>query len=91
MINFSTDHLDNWRIKEIEEGGYWILPAHRSSRDQKSRKVVNTTNYWMVTVTLTSGDSKQFYIKAIDKFDAQEKAEQNAYRVEGLKEFALIQ
>jgi hypothetical protein len=45
----------------------------------------------MVTVTLTSGDSKQFYIKAIDKFDAQEKAEQNAYRVEGLKEFALIQ
>jgi len=41
MINLSTDHLDNWRIKEIEEGGYWILPAHRSSRDQKSRKVVN--------------------------------------------------
>lgn len=83
MIKFNTDHLEDWRIKEIEEGGYWILPAHRESRKvQEARRQAETVNYWTVTITLTSGKSKQFYIKAKTYEDAILKAKSYEYLAE---------
>lgn len=76
MTKFDLDHLDDWRIKEIMEGGYYILPAHKTP----IRKLKNeTVNYWTVTITLTSGEVKQFYIKARTKEDALEKAKSYKY------------
>jgi hypothetical protein len=77
MIKFKTDHLDEWRIREIEEGGYYILPSHRVPH--KSRMVTETVHYWTVTITLTSGEVEEFYIKARNKQEAIEKAEQYSY------------
>jgi hypothetical protein len=77
MIKFKTDHLKPWRIREIEEGGYWIIPSHRDST--KSKMVTETVHYWTVTITLTSGEVEEFYIKARNKQEAIEKAEQYSY------------
>ena len=77
MLKFNTDHLDQWRIKEIEEGGYYILSAHRTP--YKSRLSTETVRYWTVTITLTSGDVEEFYIKARNRQEAQEKAESLKY------------
>lgn len=77
MIKFKTDHLKPWRIKEIEEGGYWIIPSHRDSK--KSKMVSETVHYWTVTITLTSGEVEEFYIKAKTLQDALEKAEEYSY------------
>lgn len=45
----------------------------------KNRKLPETVLYWTVTITLTSGEVEEFYIKARNKQEAQEKAEQYAY------------
>lgn len=77
MIKFKKDHLDEWRIREIEEGGYYILPSHRVP--QKSKMVTKTVHYWTVTITLTSGEVEEFYIKARNKQEALEKAKSYSY------------
>ena len=45
----------------------------------KNRKLPETVLYWTVTITLTSGEVEEFYIKARNKQEAQEKAEEYAY------------
>ena len=77
MIKFKTDHLDEWRIREIEEGGYYILASHRVPH--KSKMVTQTVRYWTVTITLTSGEVEEFYIKARNKQEALEKAKSYEY------------
>lgn len=74
---FKTDHLDQWRIKEIEEGGYWIIPSHRNSL--KSRVEAEPVRYWSIEITLTSGEVGKFYVKARTKQDAILKAKEYAY------------
>lgn len=77
MYTFNTDHLEDWRRKEIEEGGYWIIPSHKIR--QKNSSKVEAVHYWMVTIMLTSGDVKQFYIKARNHQEALEKAKKYDY------------
>ncbi len=36
---------------------------------------IETNHYWLVEFTLTSGKNQQFYVKALTKQDALEKAE----------------
>lgn len=38
--------------------------------------------YWLVEITLTSGESLQFYVKAITQFYAYQKADNYAYLAE---------
>lgn len=76
MLKFKTDHLEEWRLKEIEEGGYWILPSHR--KPYVSRREADPIRYWLVTITLTSGEIVEFYVKARTQFDAYEKADEYA-------------
>ena len=45
----------------------------------KNKKLPETVLYWTVTITLTSGEVEEFYIKARNKQEAQEKAEEYAY------------
>ena len=35
--------------------------------------------YWLVEFTLTSGESKSFYVKARTQFDAYKKADEYSY------------
>ena len=77
MFKFKTDHLPEWRQKEIIEGGYWILPSHRTP--QRKMEAQTVLKYWTVTITLTSGKVKQFYIKAKTLQDALEKAKGYSY------------
>lgn len=41
--------------------------------------------YWTVTITLTSGDVEQFYVKAKDEFAAYEKADAYAQYLPNIK------
>jgi len=48
---------------------------------KRKKKLPETVKYfyWTVTITLTSGEVEEFYIKARNKQEAQEKAEEYAY------------
>ncbi len=52
--------------------------------------------YWLVEITLTSGEILEFYVKAINQFEANEKADSYAVLVENdklknyLKKFRLM-
>jgi hypothetical protein len=48
---------------------------------KRKKKLPETVKYlyWTVTITLTSGEVEEFYIKARNKQEAQEKAKEYAY------------
>jgi hypothetical protein len=52
--------------------------------------------YWLVEITLTSGEILEFYVKAINQFEANEKADgyaelaQNGMLKNYLKKFRLM-
>jgi hypothetical protein len=56
----------------------------------------NPTKYWLVELTLTSGEVLEFYVKAKTQFDAYEKAEEYMFWLDNkklknkLKEFRLM-
>lgn len=45
------------------------------SKKQKSKQPIEEIKYWLIEITLTSGEFLQFYVKALTQFDAYEKAE----------------
>ena len=54
----------------------YVIPEHLEGYELKSRapKYQRTVRYWTVTITLTSGEVEEFYIKAKDQYEALEKA-----------------
>ena len=46
-----------------------------NNRKDPRGQLKNPMKYWMVEITLTSGEELQFYVSAIDKFSAYEKAD----------------
>ena len=64
------------------------------NKKQKVRK--QPIKYWLVDITLTSGENLQFYVKAIDKFEAYRKADEYATLAENeklktfMEEFKLL-
>ena len=63
---------------------------------KKSRKQPKVMRYWLVEITLTSGEILEFYVKALTLFDAYEKADSYAVLAENdklknyLKNFRLM-
>jgi hypothetical protein len=52
---------------------------------QKKSTKKQPMRYWLVEITLTSGEILQFYVKALTQFDAYEKAEGYTYWVSNEK------
>lgn len=80
MINVYKTNLSEERCKQIEEGGYWVIPSHREKHTSLNIQK-QTVRYWAVEITLTSGNPKQFYIKARNHQEALEKARNYDYLV----------
>ena len=61
----------------------WVIPSLDVRLPQPST-VINREpiRYWMVELTLTSGDVQNFYVKARTSIDAQIKANENKFRAE---------
>lgn len=59
----------------------YVIPSHLEGYELKRRsfKQLETVQYWTVTITLTSGEVEEFYIKARNKQEALEKAESYEY------------
>jgi hypothetical protein len=59
----------------------WVIPS-LDVRLPQPPFVVNREpiRYWMVELTLTSGDVQNFYVKAKTSIDAQIKANENKFR-----------
>lgn len=45
------------------------------SKDEFHRKHPKILRYWLVEISLTSGKSTQFYVSAINEFEAYQKAD----------------
>jgi hypothetical protein len=61
----------------------WVIPSLDVRLPQPSSLVNREPiRYWMVELTLTSGDVQNFYVKAKTLFDAQNKANENRFRAE---------
>lgn len=61
----------------------WVIPSLDVRLPQPSSSVNRETiRYWMVELTLTSGDVQNFYVKARTLFDALEKANELKFRFE---------
>jgi len=45
------------------------------SKDEFYRKHPKIFRYWLVEISLTSGESIQFYVSAINEFEAYQKAD----------------
>lgn len=64
------------------------------NKEKKSGK--QPIKYWLVEITLTSGEILEFYVKAINQFEANEKADGYAVLAENdklknyLKKFRLM-
>jgi len=64
------DHLDDmFMSKEAYNRKYNV-------QDSK------TVQYWSVEITSKDGEVRKFYVKAIDKFEAMQKAKSYAYLIE---------
>jgi hypothetical protein len=50
-----------------------MLKNERSSEDQPVQRK-KPMKYWLVEITLTSGEILEFYVSGLTKFDADEKA-----------------
>lgn len=61
----------------------WVIPSLDVRLPQPPYSVNREPiRYWMVELTLTSGDVQNFYVKAKTLFDAQKKANENRFRAE---------
>lgn len=61
----------------------WVIPSLDVRLPQPSFSVNREPiRYWMVELTLTSGDVQNFYVKARTSIDAQIKANENKFRAE---------
>lgn len=60
----------------------WVIPS-LDVRLPQPPHVINREpiRYWMVELTLTSGDVQNFYVKARTSIDARIKTEENVFRV----------
>ena len=59
----------------------WVIPSLDVRLPQPSYSVNREPiRYWMVELTLTSGDVQNFYVKARTSHDAMEKANELKYR-----------
>jgi hypothetical protein len=69
--------------KLIENERRWVIPS-LDVRLPQPPTLVNreSIRYWMVELTLTSGDVLNFYVKARTSVDAQLKANENRFRGE---------
>ena len=61
----------------------WVIPS-LDVRLPQPPSVINREpiRYWMVELTLTSGDVQNFYVKARTSIDAKVKANENKFRGE---------
>lgn len=61
----------------------WVIPS-LDVRLPQPPSVINREpiRYWMVELTLTSGDVQNYYVKARTSIDAQIKANENKFRAE---------
>lgn len=59
--------------------------------DKKVKVQKQPINYWLVEITLTSGEGLQFYVSAKDKFDAYKKADEYAIIAENQDLFEYYQ
>ena len=55
----------------------WVIPSHLE--EPKQMAYAETIHYWMVTITLTSGDVKEVYVKARNKYEAIKNANEITY------------
>jgi hypothetical protein len=66
------------------------------TKEKKTQKQPNVMHYWLVEITLTSGEILEFYVKALTLSDAYEKADTYAVLAENealknyLKKFRLM-
>lgn len=69
--------------KLIENERRWVIPS-LDVRLPQPPSIGNreTIHYWMVELTLTSGDVLNFYVKAKTSADAKVKANENRFRGE---------
>jgi hypothetical protein len=51
-------------------------PVEKKLSPEEKAKIIN---YWLVEITLTSGEILQFYVSGLTQFDACEKAESYTY------------
>jgi hypothetical protein len=64
--------------------------------EKKKNTKKQPIRYWLVEITLTSGEILEFYVKAINQFEANEKADgytelaQNGALKNYLKQFRLM-
>lgn len=58
----------------------YVIPSHLS--DLTYVKQSEPIRYWMVELTLTSGNVLSFYVKAKTKLDALKLAEENSFLAE---------
>lgn len=61
----------------------WVIPS-LDVRLPQPPSIINREpiRYWMVELTLTSGDVQNFYVKARTSIDAMVKANENKFRAE---------
>lgn len=59
----------------------FVIPSHLEGYELRriSFKRPETVQYWTVTITLTSGEVEEFYVKARNKQEALDKGESYAY------------
>lgn len=62
----------NW----LKTAKKWVIPSHLEESKKAESAIVR---YWTVTITLTSGEVEQVYVKARNKFEALEKANEITY------------
>lgn len=62
----------NW----LESAKKWVIPSHLETPKKAQSE---TVRYWTVTITLTSGDVEEVYVKARNQFEALEKAKTITY------------
>lgn len=49
-----------------------MMKKNKKVREEQEKQPMR---YWLVEITLTSGEGLQFYVSAINQFEAQEKAD----------------
>ena len=59
-------------MNKLDRFDGYVIPSHLE--DHSKYRKSETVRYWMVTFTLTSGEVKEFYVKARTHIEALQKA-----------------
>ena len=78
-------NYETMKYREPQTTGWYIAQQEQSKPQLSAEERKKIRRYWLVEITLTSGESTHFYVQAINQFEALQKADDYASLLENEK------